>query len=101
MSDRIRLDPAAIERMIASAALEDLRHGTPAAERERALARAATALDALCGACDRDGPDAVWDVLEQLDHRRLLTFATYAVTELAATDYGVDRNPGPAPSGGT
>ncbi len=69
MSDRIRLDPAAIERMIASAALEDLRHGTPPAERERSLGRATTALDALCGACDRDGPDAVWDVLEHLDHR--------------------------------
>ena len=87
MSDRIQLDPAAIERMLASAALEDLRHETPESERERALGRAATALDALCGACDRDGPDAVWDVLEQLDHRRLLTFATYAVSELATTDW--------------
>ena len=64
-SPRIELDPPAIERMIRSAALEDLRHDTPAAERERSLGRAATALDALCGACDRDGPDAVWDVLEQ------------------------------------
>lgn len=87
MSDRIELAPVAIERMIISAALEDLRHTTPAAQRERSLAQAATALDALCGACDRDGPDAVWDVLEQLDHRRLLTFATYAVSELAGTDY--------------
>ena len=41
MTDRIRLDPAAIERMIASAGLEDLRHGTPPAERERSLALAA------------------------------------------------------------
>ena len=90
MTDRIELAPAAIERMIISAALEDLRHATPPAERERSLARAATALDALCGACDRDGPDAVWDVLEQLDHRRLLTFATYAVSELAGTDYAVN-----------
>ena len=90
MSERIRLDPAAIERMIASAALEDLRHGTPPAERERSLARAATALDALCGACDRDGPDALWDILEHLDHRRLLTFATYAISELAGTDYAMN-----------
>lgn len=90
MTDRIELAPAAIERMIISAALEDLRHATPPAQRERSLARAATALDALCGACDRDGPDAVWDVLEQLDHRRLLTFATYAVSELAGTDYAVN-----------
>ncbi len=94
MSDRIQLEPAAIERMIASAALEDLRHGTPPAERERSLARAATALDALCGVCDRSGPDGVWDVLEHLDHRRLLTFATYAVSELAATDYAMNRPAG-------
>jgi hypothetical protein len=94
MSDRIQLEPAAIERMIASAALEDLRHGTPPAERERSLARAATALDALCGVCDRNGPDGVWDVLEHLDHRRLLTFATYAVSELAATDYAMNRPAG-------
>jgi hypothetical protein len=91
MTQRIRLEPAAIESMIRAAALEDLRHETPAAERERSVARAATALDALCGACDRDGPDAVWDVLEQLDERRLLTFATYAVSELAATKFAADR----------
>ena len=90
MSERIELESAAIERMIHSAGLEDLRHGTPPAERERSLGRASTALDALCGACDRNGPDAVWDVLEHLDHRRLLTFATYAVSELAATDYSVN-----------
>ena len=90
MSERIELESAAIERMIHSAALEDLRHGTPSAERQRSLGRASTALDALCGACDRNGPDAVWDVLEHLDHRRLLTFATYAVSELAATDYNVN-----------
>ncbi len=87
MPDRIELEPAAVERMIRSAALEDLRHETPLPERERSLARAATALDALCGACDRDGPDAVWDVLEQLDRRQLLTFATYAVGELAGTQW--------------
>lgn len=92
MTDRIELDPAAIERMIASAALEDLRHETPGPERERALARAATALDALCGACDRSGPDGVWDVLEHLDHRRLLTFATYAISELATTDWACNAS---------
>jgi len=91
MAERIQLDPGAIGRMIRSAALEDLRHETPAADRERAVARATTALDALCGACDREGPDAVWDVLEQLDQRRLLTFATFAVSELAGTDYAMDR----------
>jgi hypothetical protein len=92
MPDRIELEPAAIERMIRSAALEDLRHETPLPERERSLARAATALDALCGASDRDGPDAVWDVLEQLDRRQLLTFATYTLGELASTDWVCPRD---------
>lgn len=91
MADRIELDSGAILRMIRTAALEDLRHETPAAERERSIGRAATALDALCGACDRGGPDGVWDVLEQLDHRGLLTFATYAVSELATTDWVCPR----------
>lgn len=89
MSARIQLEPGAIGRMIRAAALEDLRHETPAAERERSIARARTALDALCGACDREGPDAVWDVLEQLDHRRLLTFSTFAVSELSRTPYAI------------
>jgi hypothetical protein len=92
MSERIQLDPAAIERMIRSAALEDLRHETPGPERERSLGRAATALEALCGASDRDGPDAIWDVLEQLDRRALLTFATFAVSELATTEWVCPRN---------
>lgn len=92
MPDRIELEPAAIERMIRSAALEDLRHETPGPERERSLGRAATALDALCGACDREGPDAIWDALEALDRRRLLTFATYAVSELATTDWACPRD---------
>ena len=91
MPDRIELDAAAIQRMIRTAALEDLRHETPAPERERSIGRAATALDALCGACDREGPDAVWDVLEQLDRRQLLTFATYAVSELATTGWVCPR----------
>lgn len=89
MAERIQLDPGAIGRMIRAAALEDLRHETPAPERERSIARAQTALDALCGACDREGPDAVWDVLEHLDQRRLLTFATFAVCELAGTAYAM------------
>jgi hypothetical protein len=88
---RIQLDPGAVGRMIRSAALEDLRHETPAAERERSIARATTALDALCGACEREGPDAVWDVLEQLDQRRLLTFATFAISELAGTEYAMSQ----------
>jgi len=91
MPDRIQLEPAAIQRMIRQAALEDLRHETPEPERERAIGRASTALDALCGACDQDGPDALWDVLEGLDRRQLLTFATFAVSELASTDWVCPR----------
>jgi hypothetical protein len=83
MPDRIVLEPAAIDRMIRSAGLEDLRHETPPAERERAVARARTALDALCGLCDREGTDDVWDVLGVLSRRQLLTFATFAISELA------------------
>jgi hypothetical protein len=87
MPDRIVLEPAAIERMIRSAGLEDLRHETPAPERERATARARTALDALCGTCDREGTDEVWDVLGALSRRQLLTFATFTISELAETGY--------------
>jgi hypothetical protein len=88
MPDRIELEPHVIERLIRSAGLTDLRHETPEAERERALGRAGTALDALCGLCDREGTDGVWDVLASLERRDLLTFATFAVSELAErTEY--------------
>ena len=87
MPDRIQLDPAAIDRMIRSAALEDLRLDTPPGERERSIGRGRTALDALCGLADRDGLDEVWDVLAALPRRQLITFATFAVGELAETDY--------------
>lgn len=91
MPDRIELDPAAIDRMIRSAALEDLRADTPPADRERALGRGRTALDALCGLSDRDALDDVWDVLAALPRRQLITFATFAVSELAETDYAMNR----------
>ncbi|CAB4923207.1 unannotated protein [freshwater metagenome] len=87
MTDRITLDPAAIERLIRSAALEDLRHETTPDVRERSIGQAETALNALCGLSDYVGSDGVWDVLATLDRRQLLTFATFAVGELAQTDY--------------
>ncbi|CAB4882920.1 unannotated protein [freshwater metagenome] len=87
MTDRITLEPSAIERLIRSAALEDLREETTPDARERSLGQAETALNALCGLSDREGPDGVWDVLATLDRRRLLTFATFAVSELATTDF--------------
>ncbi len=83
MADRIELDPSAIEGLIRAARLEDLRIETPDDERERAIGQAMTALDALCALHDRGGTDDVWDVLAPLDRRALLTFATFAVSELA------------------
>jgi hypothetical protein len=44
-------------------------------------------MDALCGLCDREGPDAVWDVLELLDHRELLAFSTLMAAELSETGF--------------
>lgn len=87
MPERIQLDPAHIESLIHSAALEDLRHETPAADRERSIGQAVTALDALCALDDREGPDGVWDVLAELDRAQLLAFATFVVGELAGTEY--------------
>ena len=88
MAERIELEPSAIERLIRGARLQDLRIETTDAERERALGQAMTALDALCSLHDRGGTDDVWDVLSPLDRRALLTFAVYAVSELAEkTEY--------------
>ena len=90
MAERIELEPDAIARLIRSARLEDLRIETTDAERERSLGQAITALDALCGLHDRTGTDEVWDVLAGLDRRGLLTFATFAISELAEkTSYSV------------
>ena len=87
MPDRIELAPAQIETLIHTAALEDLRHETPAADRERSLGQAATALDALCGLADREGAGGVWDVLHELDRAQLLAFTTFSVIELSRTRF--------------
>lgn len=83
MADRIELDPPAISGLIRAAGLQDLRIETSDSERDRALGQAITALDALCALHDRGGTDEVWDVLSPLDRRALLTFATFAISELA------------------
>jgi hypothetical protein len=44
-------------------------------------------MDALCGLCERAGTDAVWDVLELLDHRELLAFSTLMASELSQTGF--------------
>ena len=75
MPERIELEPDEVAGLIRGARLLELRADTPAQRRERQLATALTALDALCGLCERDGPDAAWDVLELLDRREVLAFA--------------------------
>jgi hypothetical protein len=87
MSERIVLEPEEIAGLIRGARLLELRADTPAALRERLLATATTAMDALCGLCERAGTDAVWDVLELLDHRELLAFATLMASELSGTAF--------------
>ena len=75
MTDRIVLDPEEIAGMIRGARLLELRVDTPAEMRERRLATAMTAMDALCGLSQREGTNAVWDVLEMLERRELLAFS--------------------------
>ncbi len=87
MSDRIVLEPAEIAGLIRGARLLELRVETPQQERERLLATATTAMDALCGLCERAGTDAVWDVLSLLEHRELLAFSTLMASELSATAF--------------
>jgi hypothetical protein len=87
MSDRIVLEPEEIAGLIRGARLLELRADTAPELRERLLATASTAMDALCGLCDRAGPDAVWDVLEMLERRELLAFATLMAAELAETGF--------------
>jgi hypothetical protein len=87
MSDRIVLEPEEIAGLIRGARLLELRADTPPELRERLLATASTAMDALCGLCDRAGTDAVWDVLELLDHRELLAFSTLMAAELSQTGF--------------
>ena len=85
---RIEMDGASIEALIRSASIEELRSDSTELERRQALSRGATALDALCGLGDRQGTGAIWDVLCELDRAQLLSFATFAVSEMAEhTEY--------------
>jgi hypothetical protein len=87
MTDRIELEPEEIAGLIRGARLLELRADTPDEQRTRYLATATTAMDALCGLCERAGTDAVWDVLELLEHRELLAFSTLMASELGATGF--------------
>ena len=46
-----------------------------------------TAMDALCGLSQREGTNAVWDVLEMLERRELLAFSTLMASELSETEF--------------
>src|SRR5690349_14299618 len=85
MTDRIVLETEEIAGLIRGARLLELRVDTEPAIRERYLAAALTAMDALCGLADRTGTDAVWDCLALLEHRELLAFATLMASELSET----------------
>ncbi len=91
MPERIELEPEDVAGLIRGARLLELRADTPPDARERRLATALTALDALCGLCARHGPDAAWDVLELLERRELLAFCSIMASELSETDW---RAPG-------
>jgi hypothetical protein len=87
MPDRIVLEPEEIAGLIHGARLLELRQDTPRETRERWLATAMTAMDALCGLSERAGTNAVWDVLEMLGRRELLAFSTLMASELSETDF--------------
>ena len=87
MIDRIVLDREEIAGLIRGSRLLDLRVDTPPEVRERRLATATTAMDALCGLSQREGTNAVWDVLEMLERRELLAFSTLMASELSETEF--------------
>jgi len=91
MTERIVLDREEIAERIHGSRLLELRVDTPTEVRERRLATAMTAMDALCGLSQREGTNAVWDVLEMLDRRELLAFSTLMASELSETDFSAQN----------
>ena len=87
MAERIVLEREEIAGLIQRSLLLELRADTPDEVRRRRLDTAMTAMDALCGLCDREGTDAVWDVLELLEHRELLAFSVLMASELSETGF--------------
>ena len=90
MAERIVLDREEIAGLIRGSRLLDLRADTPDEVRRKRLDTALTAMDALCGLCDREGTNAVWDVLELLEHRELLAFSVLMASELGETTFSFD-----------
>jgi hypothetical protein len=98
VSARIVLEPEEIAGLIRGSRLLDLRVDTPPDVRRRWTETALTAMDALCGLAEREGTDAVWDVLAALSHRELLAFATLMTAELAESGFAAGGAPPHAPA---
>lgn len=94
MTERIELEAHEIAGLIRGSRLLELKADTHPDLRERLLATAITAMDALCGLNERSGIDAVWDCLELLDHRELLAFSSLMASELSDTGFRASGAPG-------
>ncbi|HEU4978578.1 MAG TPA: hypothetical protein VFT42_06770 [Solirubrobacteraceae bacterium] len=92
---RIELPEEEIVRLLRASAIASLRPESSEYERERAVATARTALDALCGLEERAGLDAAYSVLRALVPRDLRALALLMVVELG----GVGWRPPPFPEG--
>jgi hypothetical protein len=79
---RIELSEQEIVRLLGVAALARLRPQTPNHERERSVATARTALDALCGLEEREGSGAAFAVLRSLEPQDVRALALLMVLEL-------------------
>lgn len=79
---RIELPEDEIVRLLGTSGIASLRPETSEYERERAVATAQTALDALCGLEERDGLHAAYGVLRDLAPRDLRALALLMVVEL-------------------
>lgn len=95
MTERIELEAHEIAGLIRGSRLLELKADTHPDVRERLLATAITAMDALCGLNERSGIDAVWDCLELLDHRELLAFSSLMASELSDTGFRAPDAPAP------
>jgi hypothetical protein len=99
VSARIVLQPEEIAGLIRGSRLLDLRVDTPPDVRRRWTQAALTAMDALCGLAEREGTNAVWDVLAALSHREVLAFATLMTAELTETGFAAGGAPPDAARG--
>lgn len=79
---RIELPVDEVVRLLGTTGIASLRPDTSEYERERAVATALTALDALCGLEEREGLHDAYAVLRALEPRDLRALALLMVVEL-------------------